>query len=47
MKSSRLAGALFLLVLGIEHLAWAEDDRSLRALTLDQALAELDSQSPT
>ena len=47
MKSSRLAGALFLLVLGIEHLAWAEDDRPLRALTLDQALAELDSQSPT
>jgi outer membrane protein TolC len=41
MKSSRLAGALFLLVLGIEHLAWAEDDRPLRALTLDQALAEL------
>jgi outer membrane protein TolC len=38
---------LFLLVLGIEHLAWAEDDRPLRALTLDQALAELDSQSPT
>ena len=38
---------MFLLVLGIEHLAWAEDDRSLRALTLDQALAELDSQSPT
>jgi len=35
------------LVLGIEHLAWAEDDRPLRALTLDQALAELDSQSPT
>jgi len=47
MKPSRLAGALFLLVLGIEHLAWAEDDRPLRALTLDQALAELDSQSPT
>ena len=47
MKSSRLAGALFLLVLGIEYLAWAEDDRPLRALTLDQALAELDSQSPT
>jgi outer membrane protein TolC len=47
MISSRLAGALFLLVLGVEHLAWAEDDRPLRALTLDQALAELDSQSPT
>jgi outer membrane protein TolC len=35
------------LVLGFARLAWAEDDRPLRALTLDQALAELDSQSPT
>jgi outer membrane protein TolC len=42
-----IAGALFLLVLGVEHLTWAEDDRALRALTLDQALVELDSQSPT
>ena len=47
MKSRRPTGALFLLVLGMEHLAWADDERPLRALTLDQALAELDSQSPT
>ena len=40
-------GALFLLALGSAHLARAEDDRSLKTLTLDQALAELDSQSPT
>jgi outer membrane protein TolC len=40
-------GALFLSVLGSAHLARAEDDRSLKTLTLDQALAELDSQSPT
>ena len=44
MKSSR---ALFLLALGLARLAWAEDDRAPRALTLDEALAELDSQSPT
>ena len=41
------AGALFVLVIGAEHLAWAEDERSLRTLTLDEALAQLDSQSPT
>ena len=44
MKSST---ALFLLALGLAHLAWAEEDRALKALTLDEALAQLDSQSPT
>jgi outer membrane protein TolC len=47
MKLSRLAGAPLLLVLCLAQVAWAEDDRPLRALTLEQALAELDSQSPT
>jgi outer membrane protein TolC len=47
MKSRRLVGTFMALVLCSTHVAWAEDDRPLRALTLDQAMAELDSQSPT
>ena len=47
MKSRRLVGTFLALVLCLTHVAWAEDDQPLRALTLDQALAELDSQSPT
>jgi outer membrane protein TolC len=47
MNLSRLARASLFVVLCLAHVAWAEDDRPLRALTLDQALAELDAQSPT
>jgi outer membrane protein TolC len=43
----KLSRALSLLVLGLAQVASAEDDRTLKALTLDEALAELDSQSPT
>jgi outer membrane protein TolC len=43
----KLSRALFLLALGLAHVAWAEDDRALKILTLDEALAVLDSQSPT
>jgi outer membrane protein TolC len=35
------------LAFGLANVAWAEDDRALKALTLDEALAVLDSQSPT
>jgi len=42
----KLSRALFLLALGLAHVAWAEDDGALRTLTLDEALAVLDSQSP-
>jgi outer membrane protein TolC len=31
----------------MEHIAWAEDEPTLKVLTLDEALAVLDSQSPT
>ncbi len=44
MKSTR---AISLLVLGLARVAWAEDDGALKTLTLQEALAELDSQSPT
>jgi Outer membrane protein len=47
MKSRRLIGIFLALVLCSTHVAWAVDERPLRALTLEQALAELDSQSPT
>ena len=42
-----IAGVLFLSVLSMEHIAWAEDEPTLKVLTLDEALAVLDSQSPT
>ena len=34
-------------MLGLACVAWAEDDGALKTLTLQEALAELDSQSPT
>jgi len=47
MQSTRLVGTFLALVLCSTPVAWAGDERPLRALTLEQALAELDSQSPT
>ena len=47
MNLSRLGRASLFVVLCVARVAWAGDEQPMRALTLDQALAELDSQSPT
>jgi outer membrane protein TolC len=47
MRTSRPAGTFLALVLCLAPEAWAEDDLAPKALTLNQALAELDSQSPS
>jgi outer membrane protein TolC len=43
----KLSRALFLLAFGLANVAWAEDEPTLKTLTLDEALALLDGQSPT
>jgi outer membrane protein TolC len=47
MNLIRLVRASLFVVFCLARVAWAGDEQPVRALTMDQALAELDSQSPT